>query len=155
MDDFEKLIQSTSRPVGQEPAETQTPRYPPSATGVSPQGAAPNIQAQQFSRPTTPGALAAPVPADASGSGLSIAPNTEFDPAAFDRLVKETSRGGDGGIFEGLREIGYGMSEGAAETGLPYGGMLAGALRGAPGARQAWPSEREPAFLLDISRAKA
>jgi hypothetical protein len=73
-----------------------------------------------------------PVPPDASG--LSVAPNTEFDPAAFAREVAGTSSGGgEGGFMGGLKQIGYGMSEAAAETGLPFAGMLAGAVRGAPG----------------------
>ena len=133
MDDFEKMIQSTSRALDEEPSR-ETPRYPPSATGTSPQGLAPNIQAQQFRRPPTPdtGPAIVPVPPDASG--LSVAPNTEFDPAAFAREVAGTSSGGgEGGFMGGLKQIGYGMSEAATETGLPFAGMLAGAVRGAPG----------------------
>jgi hypothetical protein len=131
MDDFEKMIESTSRPLdGATSPAAEAPRFPPAAAGASGR-LAHNIQAQQFSRPSAPGALSAPVPPDASG--LSVAPSTEFDPAAFDRLIKETSRGGgDGGFFGGLKEIGYGMSEGAVETGIPFAGMLAGAVRGAP-----------------------
>jgi hypothetical protein len=92
-----------------------------------------NIQAQQFRRPSTPDTGPAMVPVPPNTSGLSPAPSTEFDPAAFARQLEATSSGGgDGGIFEGLKQIGYGMSEAAAETGLPFSGMLAGAVRGAP-----------------------
>jgi len=140
MTDFEKLLESTSRPVDEEPAAPaaaapaqESPRFAPSATGTSPQGMAPNIQAQQFRRPSTPDTGPAMVPVPPNASGLSPAPSTEFDPAAFARQLEATSSGGgDGGIFEGLKQIGYGMSEAAAETGLPFSGMLAGAVRGAP-----------------------
>ncbi len=133
MDDFEKMIQSTSRALDEEPS-SETPRYPPSATGTSPQGLAPNIQAQQFRRPPTTDTGPAMVPVPPDASGLSVAPNTEFDPAAFAREVAGTSSGGgEGGFMGGLKQIGYGMSEAAAETGLPFAGMLAGAVRGAPG----------------------
>ena len=140
MDDFEKMIQSTSRALDEEPAAPaaaapaqESPRFAPSATGTSPQGMASNIQAQQFRRPSTPDTGPAMVPVPPNASGLSPAPSTEFDPAAFAREVAGTSSGGgDGGIFEGLKQIGYGMSEAAAETGLPFSGMLAGAVRGAP-----------------------
>ena len=140
MDDFEKMIRDTSRALDEEPAAPaaaapaqESPRFAPSATGTSPQGMAPNIQAQQFRRPSTPDTGPAMVPVPPDASGLSPAPSTEFDPAAFAREVAGTSSGGgDGGIFEGLKQIGYGMSEAAAETGLPFSGMLAGAVRGAP-----------------------
>jgi hypothetical protein len=132
MDDFEKMIQSTSRALDEEPSR-ETPRYPPSATGTSPQGMAPNIQAQQFRRPSTPDTGPAMVPVPPDASGLSVAPSTAFDPAAFAREVAGTSSGGgEGGFMGGLKQIGYGMSEAAAETGLPFAGMLAGAVRGAP-----------------------
>jgi hypothetical protein len=134
MDDFDKLIESTSTAIDQpEAAPAPEPaRYPPSATGVSPQGLAPNIQAQQLQRPTRPpdtGPSIAPAPADSPS--VSIAPGTAFDPAAFTRDIESTSAGGEG-FLGGLKQIGYGMSEAAADTGLPFMGALAGVVRGAP-----------------------
>ncbi len=134
MDDFDKLIESTSTAIDQpEAAPAPGPaRYPPSATGVSPQGLAPNIKAQQLQRPTRPpdtGPSIAPAPADAPSA--SIAPGTTFDPAAFTRDIESTSAGGEG-FLGGLKQIGYGLSEGAADTGLPFMGALAGVVRGAP-----------------------
>jgi hypothetical protein len=111
MDDFEKLIQSTSRAVDEEPA----------APAAAPQAA------------PTPEPTPAPA-APAAPAAMSVAPGTEFDPASFARQVSSTSSGGgEGGFLSGLKQYGLGLSEAAAETGLPYGGMLAGALRGAPG----------------------
>jgi hypothetical protein len=133
MDDFDKLIESTSTAVDETPQAPEPGRYPPSATGVSPQGLAPNIQAQQLQRPprtADTGPSIAPAPVDASS--VSIAPGTEFDPEAFARQLDETSSGGQG-FLGGLKQVGYGISEAAAETGLPFAGALAGVVRGAPG----------------------
>jgi hypothetical protein len=150
MDDFDKLIESTSTAMDQPapaataeaaPAPTVTPdmtpapepgRYPPSATGVSPQGLAPNIQRMVMPRrPSAPDTGPDIPPVSPDVSSVSIAPGTEFDPAAMARDIEGTSSGSEG-FFGGLKQVGYGMSEAAVDTGLPFAGALAGVVRGAP-----------------------
>ena len=45
--------------------------------------------------------------------------------------IEATSAGSEG-FFGGLKQVGYGMSEAAADTGFPFMGTLAGVVRGAP-----------------------
>lgn len=118
-------------PMAAPMAAPEQGRYPPSATGVSPQGLAPNIQGMVMPRrPSAPdtGPDIPPVPPGVSS--VSIAPGTEFDPESFTREL-EAGSGGEG-FFGGLKQVGYGMSEAAADTGLPFAGALAGVVRGAP-----------------------
>ena len=120
MDDFDKLIESTSTAMDQPapaataeaaPAPTVTPdmtpapepgRYPPSATGVSPQGLAPNIQRMVMPRrPSAPDTGPDIPPVSPDVSSVSIAPGTEFDPESFTRELEAGSGGAPVNIGKG------------------------------------------------------